>query len=108
MPIITRRRELTATACVAAAWPLAASTRRAGRSPTVGFLGASTSSASGPWVPVIVQRLHEFGQIEGRATAIECRWSKGRPESIAEMATEFVCLTVDAGIADSCGTIAKM
>jgi len=55
-----------------------------------------------------VQRLHEFGQIEGRATAIECRWSKGRPQSIAEIATEFARLTVDAGIADSCGAITKM
>ena len=108
MPIITRRRELTATLCGAAAWPLAASTRRAGRSPTVGFLGASTPSASGLWVAAIVQRLHEFGQIEGRATAIECRWSKGSPQSIAEIATEFARLTVDAGIADSCGAITKM
>ena len=108
MPIITRRRELTAALSGAAAWPLAASARRAGRLPTVGFLGASTPSVSGSWVALIVQRLHELGRGEGGATAIECRWSKGRPESIAEMATEFVCLTVDAGIADSCGTIAKM
>ena len=50
----------------AAAWPLAARTQQAGRLPTIGFLGASTPSASAPWVAALVQRLRELGWVAPR------------------------------------------
>jgi putative ABC transport system substrate-binding protein len=42
-----------------------------------------------------VQRLREFGWIEGRTVAIEIRWAEGRSERFAEIAAELVRLKVD-------------
>ena len=42
-----------------------------------------------------VQRLRELGWIEGRTFAIEYRWTEGRSERFAELATDFVRLKVD-------------
>jgi putative ABC transport system substrate-binding protein len=58
-------------------------------------LGASTLSASSPWVAAFVGRLRELGWTEGRTIVIEYRWAEGRTERYAEIATEFVRLKVD-------------
>src|SRR5262245_22851098 len=62
--------------------------------PTIGFLGASTTSAWSHWSSAFVQRLRELGWIEGRTIA-EYRWAEGRGERYAEIAAEFVRLNVD-------------
>jgi ABC-type uncharacterized transport system substrate-binding protein len=79
----------------AAAWPLAARAQQPGKLPIIGFLGAATPSATSPWTAAFVQRLREFGWIEGRTIAIEYRWAEGRAERFAEIAAEFVGLRVD-------------
>ena len=63
--------------------------------PTIGFLGSGTPAAQGQWVAAFVERLHEFGWIEGRNLAVEYRWAEGRPDRAAELAAEFVRLKVD-------------
>jgi putative ABC transport system substrate-binding protein len=63
--------------------------------PTIGFLGASTSSNWSHWTAAFVQRLHELGWIEGRTVAIEYRWAEGHSKRFAEIAAEFVQLKVD-------------
>ena len=91
-----RRREFIALLGGASvAWPIAARAQQAGKLPTIGFLGAATSSAWSQWVAAFVQRLRELGWIEGRTVAIEFRWAEGRPERSAEIAAEFVRLKVD-------------
>jgi putative ABC transport system substrate-binding protein len=91
-----RRREfITLLNGAAAAWPLAARAQQRAKLPTIGFLGAATSSARSQWVAAFVQRLHELGWIEGRTVAIEYRWAEGRSERFAEIAAEFVRLKVD-------------
>ena len=90
-----RRREFIVLVGSAAAWPLAARAQQVGKLPTIGFLGAATSSARSQWVAAFVQRLHELGWIEGRTVAIEYRWAEGRSERFAEIAAEFVRLKVD-------------
>jgi putative ABC transport system substrate-binding protein len=90
-----RRREFIAWLGGAAAWPLAARAQTA-KTPTIGFLGASTSSNWSHWTAAFVQRLRELGWIEGRTVAIEYRWAEGRSERFAEFAAEFVRLKVDA------------
>jgi putative ABC transport system substrate-binding protein len=47
-------------------------------------------------VAAFVQRLREFGWIEGRTIAIEYRWAEGHDERYSEIAAEFVRLRVDA------------
>ena len=81
----------------AAAWPLAARAQQAGKLPTIGYLGASTSSAfeEGPRLAVLVQRLKELGWIEDRTVRIEYRWAAGQRERFTEFAAEFVRLKAD-------------
>jgi putative tryptophan/tyrosine transport system substrate-binding protein len=93
---LMRRREFIAFfGSAAAAWPLAVRAQQPAKVPTIGFLGASTSSAWNHWVAAFVRRLGELGWIEGRTVAIEYRWAEGRSERYTEIAAEFVRLKVD-------------
>ena len=89
-----RRKFITLLGGAAAAWPLAARAQQPTKAPVIGFLGAD-ASAFGPWTAAFVARLHELGWIQGRTIAVEYRWSEGRPERYAEIAAEFVRLSVD-------------
>jgi putative ABC transport system substrate-binding protein len=93
-----RRRDLISLIGGAAAWPLAARAQQAGKLPTIGFLGTDPSLWA-PWTAAFVQRLREFGWIEGRTIAIEYRWAQGHSERYAEIAAEFVPLKVDMIVA---------
>jgi putative ABC transport system substrate-binding protein len=90
-----KRREFITLLGGAAAWPLAARAQQPGKLPTIGYLGATTPSTEGQRVAALVQRLREFGWIEGRNLTIEYRYAEGRSERYAELAAEFVRLNVD-------------
>ena len=91
-----KRREFITLLCgAAAAWPLAARAQQLAKLPTIGFLGASTSSNWCHWTAAFVLRLRELGWIEGRTVAIEYRWAEGRSERFTEIAAEFARLKVD-------------
>ena len=96
-----KRREFITLLGGAAAWPVAAQAQQPGKLPTIGFLGAATPSTTSPWISAFVQRLREFGWIEGRNIAIEYRWAEGRTERFAEIAAEFVRLKVDVIVTHS-------
>ena len=89
-----RRREFFTIVGGAAAWPLAAHTQQATKLPVIGFLGAGTASSGNQWSAAFVQRLRELGWTEGQTVAIEYRWSEGRNERVADIASEFVRLKV--------------
>jgi putative tryptophan/tyrosine transport system substrate-binding protein len=95
---LRRRDFITLLSGAAAAWPLAARAQPS-KTPTVGFLGASTPAAAGQWVAAFAQRLRELGWTEGRTVAIEYRWAEGRNERMAEIAAEFVRAKVDVIVA---------
>lgn len=67
-------------------WPLAV---RAQQLPTIGLLGANSSSTQRQLTEAFVQRLRERGWIEGSTVAIEFRWADGRSERYDEIAAEF-------------------
>jgi putative tryptophan/tyrosine transport system substrate-binding protein len=93
---LRRRREfITLFGAAAAAWPVGARAQQAGRLPTIGLLGAATSSAWNQWVAAFLKRLRELGWIEGSNIAIEYRWAEGRDERYAEISAEFARLKVD-------------
>ena len=85
-----QRREFITLLGGAAAWPLTVRAQQPAKVPTIGFLGASTTSAWSHWSSAFVQRLRELGWIEGRTVAIEYRLAEGRGERYAEIAAEFV------------------
>src|SRR5262245_56146840 len=89
------RRKFLASIGGAAAWPLADRAQQTGKVPTIGFLGAATSSAWAPWTAAFVKRLHELDWVEGRTVKIEYRWAEGSSGRMAEIAAEFVRLKVD-------------
>jgi putative ABC transport system substrate-binding protein len=90
-----RRKFITLLGGAAALAPFAGRAQQAKKLPTIGFLGASTSSNWNQWTAAFVHRLRELGWIEGRTVAIEYRWAEGRSERYPEFATEFVRLKVD-------------
>jgi putative ABC transport system substrate-binding protein len=92
---VKRREFITLIGGAVAAWPLAARAQQTGKVPTIGFLGAATSSAWGSWTAAFVKRLHELGWIEGRTVTIEYRWAEASSDRMAEIAAEFVRLKVD-------------
>jgi putative tryptophan/tyrosine transport system substrate-binding protein len=95
MPGMRRREFITLLGGAAAVWPLAARAQQMAI-PVIGFLGTATPSAWRERVAAFSQRLRELGWIENRTVAIEYRWTEGRPESVAEIAAEFVQLKVNA------------
>ena len=102
-----RRREfILALGGAAAASPLTARAQQGKTLPTIGFLGASTSSNWTHWTAAFVRRLGELGWIDGRTVAIEYRWAEGRSERLAEFAAEFVRLKVDVIVTVGSGALA--
>lgn len=90
-----RRREfISLLGGTAAGWPLAARAQQK-KLPIIGFLGASTLSATKERIAAFLQRLHELGWIESQTIAIEYRWAEGRAERLNDIAAEFVGLKVD-------------
>ena len=96
-----RRKFLATLGGAAAAWPLAARAQQAAKLPIIGFLGAATPSTTTPWIAAFVQRLREFGWVEGRNIVIEYRWAEGRTKRYAEIAAEFVRIKVDVIVTHS-------
>jgi putative ABC transport system substrate-binding protein len=73
--------------------------------PVVGFLQHNAANFR-PWAAAFEKRLRELGWIEGRTVAIEYRWSEGRPERVAEIASEFVQQKVDVVVAYGSAAVA--
>src|SRR6266513_2177261 len=92
--LMQRRSFITLLGGAAAAWPLAARAQQR-KLPTIGYLGATTLSASNQWTAAFVQRLRELGWTEDRTLTIEYRSAEGRSDRYTEIAAEFVRLKVD-------------
>jgi putative ABC transport system substrate-binding protein len=101
-----RREFITLLSSAAAGWPLAAHAQQRTKLPTIGYLGASTLSATSERVAAFVQRLRELGWIEGQTIAIDYRWADGRTGRFAEIAAEFVRLKVDVIVTQGAGPVA--
>ena len=88
-----RRREFIALlGSTAAIWPLKAEAQQQPR--TIAIIG-HTVADYGPWAAALVERLGQLGWIDGRTVHIEYHWSEGRPERVAEIASELVRQKVD-------------
>ena len=82
-----RRRDFIALfGSLAAIRPLKAEAQRPLR--TIAIVG-NTIEAYGPWAAALVERLGELGWIDGGTLQIEYRWSEGRRERVAEIASEL-------------------
>src|SRR5437870_8016966 len=80
---------------LAAAVPLASLAQPAGKIPKIGFLTASSATATARQFEVITQGLRELGYIEGQTIAIERRYADGRPERLPALAAELATLHIE-------------
>jgi putative ABC transport system substrate-binding protein len=90
-----KRRKFITLLGGAAVLPIAARAQRAGKVPTIGYLGSGTPSTQGPLLAAFVQRLRQLGWTEDRAVTIEVRWAEGSSARAAEFVTDFVRRKVD-------------
>jgi putative ABC transport system substrate-binding protein len=91
---VRRREFITLLGGAAVTWPLAARAQQAGEMPIIGFMGTTTSENWRLEVAAFEKRLRELGWFAGRTVAIEYRWTDGKNERAAVIATEFVRLGV--------------
>ena len=99
-------RLLGGAAVAVLVWPHATRAQQPGKSPTIGFLGATTPTIWSPFVGAFLQRLRELGWIDGRDIALEYRWAEGRDDRYAAFAAEFVQRRVEVIV--TAGTTATM
>jgi putative ABC transport system substrate-binding protein len=92
---MNRRRFLLTSLAALAAGPASAETQRAGKSYRLGYL--SLLSASDPFPPraAFRQGLRDLGWVESQNIVIEWRFAEGKPERLADLATELARLKVD-------------
>ena len=84
-----RRREFIAGLGGAAAWSTVARAQQIAKVPTIGFLGATRSSAWAPYTTSFVSGLNEAGFVEGQNVRIEYRWAGGRYDLLPTLAAEL-------------------
>lgn len=96
---VVRRRDFIMVLGGAAAWPRTAKAQKPA-SPTIGFLGFGTASASANRVDALRAGLHELGYVEGKNINIEFRWAETADE-LRERAAELVRMNVDVIFATS-------
>ncbi len=94
---IRRRRFAITVMTAAVAFPLGAKAQQSEKRFTIGYLSTATLVEERPngLYSAFVERLRELGHVEGRNLVIERRYAGGRPETLAELAAEFVRLKVD-------------
>ena len=92
-----RREFITLVGGAAVAWPLAARAQRSGKLPRIGVL--VSASQPHPFADAFRRGLQSLGYSEGRNITLEFRYSGGRSDRAAEVATEFVRLGVDVIVA---------
>jgi putative ABC transport system substrate-binding protein len=80
-----RRREFLAGFGGVVASSLPARAQQTTKLPVIGFMGAATPSAWGPWTAAFVKRLSELGWVDGKTIKIEYRWAEGSEERYAEI-----------------------
>jgi putative ABC transport system substrate-binding protein len=101
-----RRRDLIGILGGAAVvWTGGARAQRPSKLPVIGFLGASSRSATIQRDEAFVARLRELGWIKDRTVTIEYRWADGRTEQFADIAAEFVRLRVDVIVTSGAGAV---
>jgi len=69
--------------------------------PPIGFLGATSLSATSARIEAFRHGLRELAYVEGKNIFIEYRWAEGKIERLPELAAELVRLKVDVIVTSS-------
>ena len=98
--VVDRRRFLLTSLAGALAAPLAAEAQQAGKVFRLGFLSASSATASPRYLEAFQQALRELGWREGQNIVIEYRFAEGGFDKLPDLAAELVRLKVDVIVAN--------
>jgi putative tryptophan/tyrosine transport system substrate-binding protein len=79
--------------------PRAADSQQTGKIPRIGYLSASSPSASGYLRKAFAEGLRDLGWTEGQNIVVEARWAEGNYDRLAGQAAELVKLNVDVIVA---------
>ena len=79
---------------------------KVGRIYRVGFLAMVPPAASGPFLAVFRQALHEHGYVDGQNVTIEQRWTESSTAQLPDLAAELVGSKVDLILAWGTPTVA--
>ena len=80
---------------------LSAEAQQSTKIPRIGYLTASSLSASAARIEAFRQGLREIGYVEGKHIVIEYRYAEGKPDRLPALAADLVRLKVDVLIASS-------
>jgi putative ABC transport system substrate-binding protein len=83
-----KRREFTAAAGAAIAWPLTARAQSA--TPVVGFLNGGSAQGYARMSAAFLDGLGEAGYAVGRNVAVEYRWAEGQNDRLPALAADLV------------------
>src|SRR3954466_7060518 len=89
-----RRREFVALGGATALMPLPLGAQQLAKQQRIGIL-LYTTPRGDPNLASFLRGLGELGYIEGRTVAIEYRYAEGRPERLADLASDLVRLQPD-------------
>src|SRR3954464_9260566 len=90
-----RRDFITLIGALGTGWPVLTRAQQTTKPPVIGFMGAGTSAGWSEWTSEFQQRMRDLGWVEGRNLTIEYRWAEGSFDGYAQIASEFVRLSVD-------------
>jgi putative tryptophan/tyrosine transport system substrate-binding protein len=90
---VKRRELIILLGCVPVGWPLAARAQQSKKLPRIGVLVGASSPH--PFADAFRRGLQTLGYREGQNIALEVRYTDGRSDRAAELATELVGLGVD-------------
>jgi putative tryptophan/tyrosine transport system substrate-binding protein len=92
---VMSRRTFIAHGAAFLAVPLAAEAQVAGKTPTIGFVEAGSSSVNRHFADAFRQGLKELGYVEGQSILIEERWAEGKAERFPGLLAELLGLKID-------------
>jgi putative ABC transport system substrate-binding protein len=78
---------------------LAAKAEQTSKIPRIGYLSASSTSASGHLLKAFTEGLRDLGWTEGLNIVVETRWAEGHYDRLTGQAAELVKLNVDVIVA---------
>jgi len=90
-----RRAFITLLGGAAAAWPLAARAKQAGKVWRIGVLSGASRETAFTNYEGFLQGMRELGYVEGRDFVMEYRFAEGQYERFPDFAAELVRLNVD-------------
>jgi putative ABC transport system substrate-binding protein len=92
---MNRRAFITLIGGAALAWPLAARAQQVGKIWRIGMLDTASRELNSTNMEVFLDKLQEYGYLEGKNLTIDYRSAQGRNERLPELVSQLIALNPD-------------